>query len=193
MKSQKEIDDGDELKHYGAKAPDNLNETLKAIQLSLARIEHNKVITSPEPKNYAAAATTAALHNSRNSKLAPAKQALKDKAPTPKETGRAMEITDRIIDEADKERIKALPTKDLVEALQAGTNGIREVSRLISGDIKIHTESLEAKKSLQEQTDWAHRMAVSATVQVRTISVWKTSKLPTSQLQSSTSRLQMLV
>lgn len=179
MKSQKEIVDDDELKHYGAKAPDNLNETLKAIQLSLARIEHNKVITSPEPKSYAAA-TTAALPSSRNSKLAPVKQALKDKAPTPKETGHAREITDRIIDEADKERIKALPTKNLVEALQADTNGIRGVSRLISGDIKIHTESLEAKKSLQEQTDWAHRMAVSATVQVRTFSVWKTSKLPTS-------------
>ena len=42
--------------------------------------------------------------------------------------------------------------KDLVEALQAKTKDIQEVSCLISGDIKIHIKSFKAKKVLQKQT-----------------------------------------
>ena len=51
---------------------------------------------------------------------------------------------------SDKEKIKNMPTKDLVETLQAETEGIRGVSRLISGDLKIHTESLEVKKTTRK-------------------------------------------
>lgn len=63
-----------------------------------------------------------------------------------KETQCARKITVHIANEANKEKMKTLPIKDLVEALQVDTNSIKGVSRLISGNIKIHTESLEAKK-----------------------------------------------
>lgn len=49
------------------------------------------------------------------------KQAPKNKTPIPKEARRAKEITVHILNEANKERTKAVPTKDLVKALQADT------------------------------------------------------------------------
>ena len=72
---------------------------------------------------------------------------------------------------SDKEKIKNMPTKDLVEILQAETEGIRGVSRLISGDLKIHTESLEVKKTLQEKSEWTRKIADSAVIKTRTYSV----------------------
>lgn len=45
------------------------------------------------------------------------------------------------------------------------------MSRLISGDIKIHVESLEAKKALQKQTRWTQKMAKSVIVHVQTFLV----------------------
>ena len=72
---------------------------------------------------------------------------------------------------SDKEKIKNMPTKDLVETLQAETEGIRGVSRLISGDLKIHTESLEVKKTLQEKSEWTRKIADSAAIKTRTYSV----------------------
>ena len=73
----------------------------------------------------------------------------KDKIPTPKE---AREITVHITKNADKEKVKLMPTKELVETLQNEAKGIR-VSRLLNDDIRIHTKSLKAKKTLQEKTD----------------------------------------
>ena len=67
--------------------------------------------------------------------------------------------------------MKLMPTKELVEKLQNGAEGIRGVSRLLNGDIRIHTESLEAKKILQEKTEWTHMMAASAAVNTRTFTV----------------------
>ena len=64
-----------------------------------------------------------------------------------------------------------MPTKELVETLQNGAKGIRGVSRLLNGDIRIRTESLEAKKTLQEKTDWTRMMAASAAVHTRTFTV----------------------
>lgn len=116
LKLQKEIDNDNDSKHNRAKTPDSLNEMLKAIQLSLARIECREVITSPKPKSYAVAAAAPSP--------AIAKQVPKDKVPTPKETRRAREITVHITNEAEKERLKALLTKNLIEALQADTSNI---------------------------------------------------------------------
>lgn len=158
LKMQKEIDNND-----GTRTPNNLNDTLKAIQLSLARIER-KGITPPKAKSYAAAAKSGSGKDPKL-KLIIAKQV--PQAPFLKETRRAKEITVHITDKADRERVKTLPTKDLVEALQADTNRIRGMSRLINSDIKIHTESPEAKKALQEQSKWTQKMAKSAAVQVR--------------------------
>ena len=168
LEAQMHIDDN------RAKAP-NLEDTFKDIQLSLARIERKELAT-PVSKNYAAAAvmqnTAAKIPEPMAGPLTQKEPKPKQvKAPTPKETRRAKEITVHIGNEADKEKIKMLSTKDLVEALQAETKGIRGVSRLISGDTKIHAESLEAKKALQRQTEWTRKMAESAAVHVRTFSV----------------------
>ena len=46
-----------------------------------------------------------------------------------------------------------LSTKNLVEALQAETKNIQEVSWLISSNIKIHAELVKAKKALEKKTD----------------------------------------
>ena len=64
-----------------------------------------------------------------------------------------------------------MPTKELVETLQNRAEGIRGVSRLLNGDIRIHVESLEAKKTLQEKTDWTRKVAASAAVHTRTFTV----------------------
>lgn len=64
----------------------------------------------------------------------------------------AKEITVYISSMADKEKIKMLSTKDLVEALQAKTKGIQEVSRLISGNIKIYAKLIKVKKILEKKT-----------------------------------------
>ena len=72
---------------------------------------------------------------------------------------------------SDKEKTKNMPTKDLVETLQAETEGIRGVSRLISGDLKIHTESLEVEKNLQEKSEWTRKIADSSEIKTRTYSV----------------------
>ena len=84
---------------------------------------------------------------------------------------RAQEITVHITENADKEKIKLMPTNELVETLQNGTKGVRGVSRLLNGDIRIHVESLEAKKILQENTDWSRMMAASAAVHPRTFTI----------------------
>lgn len=152
LKAQKQIDNKDN----GAKAPSNLKDTLKNIQQSLARIEHKEIIPSA-PKNYTATAVTTqigwnATLSGKDPKLKRNNSSTRDKASLPKKTRRAREITVHITDRTDKEKIKTLPTKNLVKALQADTNSIRGVSRLISGNIKIHTKLLEAKKALQKQT-----------------------------------------
>ena len=72
---------------------------------------------------------------------------------------------------SDKEKIKNISTKDLEEILQAETEGIRGVSRLINGDLKFHTESLEVKKSLQEKSEWTRKIADSAAIKTWTYSV----------------------
>ena len=135
----------------------------------LTRIEQKDTT----PQSYAAAATG----RGRDGPAPPAKKNVKsqptskDKTPTPKEARRAREITVHITENADKEKIKLMPTKELVETLQNGAEGIRGVSRLLNGDIRIHTESLEAKKILQEKTDWTRMMAASAAVNTRAFTV----------------------
>ena len=41
----------------------------------------------------------------------------------------------------------------------------------MSGDLKIHTESLEAKKLLQEKPEWVQIVAESAAIKTRTYSI----------------------
>lgn len=150
LKAQKHIDNN------RAKTP-NLDNTLKEIQLSLARIER-KDSTTPGHKNYAAAAAVA-QSNSKTPEQRTVPLLQKDprpkqaKTPMPKEKRWAKEITVHISNKADKEKIKMLSTKNLVEVLQAKTKSIQGVSRLFSKNIKIHTKSLKAKKVLQKQTE----------------------------------------
>ena len=152
-----------------AETPNNIGDTLQAIQQSLTRIERNETT----PRSYAAAATGQGRDEPappKNQNVKP-RQARKHKAPTPGEARRAREITVHITEDADKEKMKLMPTKELVETLQNGAEGIRGVSRLLNGDIRIHAESLEAKKTLQEKTDWIRMVAVSAAVHTRTFTV----------------------
>ena len=167
LEAQKHIDEN------RAKTP-NLDDTLKDIQLSLASIER-KESSTPMFKNYAAAAIA---QNSLKNPESPAvllsrtdPKPKQVKVRTPREERRAKEITVHIGNAADKEKVKMLSTKNLVEALQAETKGIQGVSRLISGDIKIYAESIEAKKALEKKTEWTHKMARSAAIQTRTFSV----------------------
>ena len=46
-----------------------------------------------------------------------------------------------------------MPTQELVESLQKNVEGILGISRLTSGDIRIHVESAEVKKTLYENTE----------------------------------------
>ena len=173
LNTQKEIDNS------RAKMP-NLKDTLNAIQLSLIRIEQKESI-APVSRNYATVATVAAQNSLKSPEalLMPLsrkdpkyKQVTKNnKAPTPRETRWAQEITVHIGDAADKEKIKMLSTKDLVEALQVEAEGIQGVSCLISNDIKIYAESTEAKKALEKKTEWTQKMVRSAAIQERTFSV----------------------
>lgn len=127
----------------------NLNNTLKDIQLSLAQIERKE--STIAPRNYVIAAaqnspksnaTTTPLH-----KTPKPKQALQN--PTSKEARQAREI---IRDKADKEKIRMVSTKNLMQVLQTETKRIWRIFCLISGNIKIHAESLKAKKVLQDKT-----------------------------------------
>ena len=165
LEKQKQFDNN------GATTLNGLSDTLKIIQLSLARIEHKDPIP-PESRNYATVVAQNSSKDSETSTMLPwrkdPQQAPKNKVPTLKKAHQAREITVHIGNKAEKEKVKMLSTKDLVEALQAETQDIWEVSRLISGDIKIHVESLEAKKALQKQTGWIQKMAKSAMIHVRT-------------------------
>lgn len=146
----------------------NLNNILKNIQLSLAKIKRKEPISML--KNYAAITVqnsstsnmiTAMSHKTPKPKQAP-------QSPTPKKVRCAREITVHIGNKAGKEKIRMLSIKYLIEALQAETKKIWGISHLISGDIKIHTESLEAKKALQDKSRWIQKVAELATVQVQT-------------------------
>ena len=110
LEAQKQIDD------EVAKAPNILNDTLQSIQQTLTRIERKDTT----PQSYAAAATgrgrdRPAPPANKNVKSQPTS---KDKTPTPKEARRAREITVHITENADREKIKLRPTKELVETLQ---------------------------------------------------------------------------
>ena len=99
-----------------AETPNNIGDTLQAIQQSLTRIERNETT----PRSYAAAATGQGRDEPappKNQNVKP-QQARKDKAPTPREARRAREITVHIMEDADKEKMKLMPTKELVETLQ---------------------------------------------------------------------------
>ena len=159
--NQRNIDD---------KTPSTLNNTLREIQQCLARIESTKPIT--KANNYAAAAIRGQAVEAppiprRTKPTAP----LKRNELSPQEVRKAREITIIVSKETDKDKLKNMTTKDLVETLQAETEGIRGVSRLISGDLKIHTESAEAKKVLQENSEWTQKIAESAAIKTRTYSV----------------------
>lgn len=132
----------------GQKQCNNLNETLKAIQLLLTHIEPKK----RPSKNLKAILL---LHKAvkthlQSQSLIPLQNILKTKHLHQK-TWQAREITVHIMDNFNKEKIKALLTKDLVKALQTSTSGIKKVLRLINSNIKIHTKSLEVKKVLEEK------------------------------------------
>ena len=163
LQAQKQIDD------EVAMAPNIHIDTLQSIQ----QIPTRKEQKDTTPQSYVAAATG----RGRDGPAPPAKKNVKsqptskDKTPIPKEARRAREITVHITENADKENMKLMPTKELVETLQNGAEGIRGVSHLLNGDIRFHTESLEAKKILQEKTDWTRMMAASAAVNTRTFTV----------------------
>ena len=95
-----------------AEIPNNICDTLQAIQQSLTRIERNETT----PRSYAAAATGQGRDEPaplKNQNVNP-QQARKDKAPIPREERRAREITVQNTEDADKEKMKLMPTKELV-------------------------------------------------------------------------------
>ena len=133
LATHKEFDD-DRVKTAGQKTPD-LDATLKAIHSSLAPIKGKEGLT-PVLKNHAAAAAhlnsnpsgPGTLQKQPSHQEPKPTQALKNKASTPKEARRSKEITVRIGNEVHKQKIRLLPTKDLVEALQAETVAIQKVA-----------------------------------------------------------------
>ena len=139
--------------------------------LHLAPIESAKTATTTT-NSYSAAATRGQASEAppiprRTKPITSSKKT----EPLPQEVRQARAMTVVISSASDKEKIKNMSTKDLVETLQAETEGIRGVSRLISGDLKIHTESLEVKKTLQEKSEWTRKIADSAAIKTRTYSV----------------------
>ena len=165
LDNQRSIDNNNE------NIPKPIHDTLTEIQRSLARIESAKTATTTT-NSYSAAATRGQASEAppiprRTKPITSSKQT----EPSPQEVRQARAMTVVISSASDKEKIKNMPTKDLVETLQAETEGIRGVSRLISGDLKIHTESLEVKKTLQEKSEWTRKIADSAAIKTRTYSV----------------------
>ena len=153
------------------KTSKTLNVTLTEIQKSLARIEGAKAVTT-NSDNYAAAATRGQAAQAPPVPRSTKPTAhLKHTEPSPQEIRKAREITIVVPNTIDKEKVKNVTTKDLVETLQRETKGIRGISRLMSGDLKIHTESLEAKKLLQEKPEWVQIVAESAAIKTRTYSI----------------------
>ena len=163
LHTQKQVDD------EVAKAPYILNDTLLSIQQTLTRIERKDKI----PQSYAAAATGRGRdrHAPPANKNVKSQPTSKHKIPTSKEARRAREITVHITENIDMEKIKLMPTIELVETLQNKAEGIQGVSRWLNGDIRIHTESLEAKKIQQEKTDRTRILVSSAAVNTRTFKV----------------------
>ena len=148
-------------------------ESLRDIRNALNRMEGTKKNNEP-PTGYAAAATPLAPQNQAGQSPTynlkhPKPQ--KTKEPSPSEAKRAREITLRVTNEADRERVRQMPTQELVESLQKNVEGIVGISRLTSGDIRMHAESAEVKKTLHENTEWITAIAASATVQRRTYAV----------------------
>ena len=142
-------------------------------KVSPFHIEGTKKKNEP-PTSYAAAATPLAPQNQAGQSPTynlkhPKPQ--KTKEPSPSEAKRAREITLRVTNEADRERVRQMPTQELVESLQKKVEGIVGISRLTSGDLRIHAESAEVKKTLYENTKWITAIAASATVQRRTYAV----------------------
>ena len=120
------------------KTSKTLNVTLTEIQKSLARIEGAKAVTI-NLDNYAAAATrgqdTQAPPVPRRTKPT---VYLKHTEPSPQEIRKAREITIVVPNTIDKENLKNVTTKDLVEILQRETKVIRgyhvssaEISRFL--------------------------------------------------------------
>ena len=134
LDNQRSIDNDNE------NIPKPIHDTLTEIQRSLAHIESAKTAITTT-NSYSAAATRGQASEAppiprRTKPITSSKQT----EPLPQEVRQAMTVV--ISSASDKEKIKNMPTKYLVETLQAETEGIRGVSRLISGDLKLHTESL---------------------------------------------------
>lgn len=95
----------------------NLNNILKDIQLSLTKIKRKEPISML--KNYAA--ITVQNSSTSNTITAMSHKTLKPKqapqSPTPKKARCAREITVHIRDKADKEKMRMLSIKYLIEAL----------------------------------------------------------------------------
>ena len=111
----------------GATMLNSLSDMLKVIQLLLARIE-NKDSTPLELRNYTTVVAQNSSKSSKTSTMLPwhkdLQQAPKDKVPTPREACQVREITVQIGNKTEKEKVKILLIKDLVETLQAETQGI---------------------------------------------------------------------
>ena len=148
-------------------------ESLRDIKNALNRMEGVRKNNEPTT-SYATAATPSTSRaqvgpNPTYNLRHPRPQKTKELSPS--EAKRAREVTLRFTNEADRERVRQLPTQELVESLQKNVGGIVGISRLTSGDIRIHAESAEIKKTLHENTKWITAVAASATVQRRTFAV----------------------
>ena len=148
----------------------DVSSTLREIKQSLERIEKGKHIAKI-PKSYAGAAAEGARKESDRRATSttagrPNRPDLTQRAVNEATQARVFTVTISV--EEEKDKLRRLSTKELVETLQRNAPGIHGVTRLASGDIRIHTESVEAKKTLSESSEFLTGMAASAMVQRRT-------------------------
>ena len=159
------------LKRIDTKEPRStiaIHSTLSVIQEQLHYIEKQTTEKSTQ-KTYAAVAATCPPGENT---LAPAKRPKNhdsvERAKINKEEARekraAKELTIWIGAENKRRKVHNTTTKDLLKVIQKQAKEMVEVSRLLSGNIKVYTRTQEAKEALQKEKNWVNIVALSASV-----------------------------
>lgn len=151
-------------------AESNIEKTLKVMQGSLDRIERQGNLNAGKKTSYAAAAAAGRERPLAENKKTQEGEMTSPKAPT--FNRKARDITLIIADKKEREGMKKISNKELIENLQAKrVQGVRGVARMGNGNIRIQMESEQEKHTLQAKEGWAHRVCTSATVHQKTYSV----------------------
>jgi hypothetical protein len=96
----------------------------------------------------------------------------------PKEHPReSKQLLIKISNKEDIANLKNIPTEQIIQRIQEdastahASRNIIAARKLPSGDIIIHTNSMQAKSILQTDTDWTSRLCPSATIQKKSFAV----------------------